>query len=148
MHRLTLALATVLTLAVAPAADARDSRQHFDIATAIAAGKADGTLDGSVQFHFKGGRSPAVTTRLGPAKTNKKTNAVNKSDKEACEWVFLAAMLELQERARKEGGDAVIDIVSNYKSIETRSATQYMCGNGAIMAGVAFKGTVVKTSGK
>ena len=144
MRRLTLALATVLTLAVAPAADARDSRQHFDIATAIAAGKADGTLDGSVQFHFKGGRSPAVTTRLGPAKTNKKTNAFGKSDGTACQWVFLGALKALQEAARSRGANAVIDIESNYKSQVFSSATQYECGAGGLMAGVALKGVYAK----
>ena len=144
MHRLTIALATVLTLAVAPAADARDSRQHFDIATAIAAGKADGTLDGSVQFHFKGGRSPAVTTRLGPAKTNKKTNAFGKSDGTACQWVFLGALKALQEAARSRGANAVIDIESNYKSQVFSSATQYECGAGGLMAGVALKGVYAK----
>ena len=144
MRRLTLALATVLTLAVAPAAHARDSRQHLDIATAIAAGKADGTLDGSVQFHFKGGRSPAVTTRLGPAKTNKKTNAFGKSDGTACQWVFLGALKALQEAARSRGANAVIDIESNYKSQVFSSATQYECGAGGLMAGVALKGVYAK----
>ena len=42
MRQPILAVAILLMLAVAPAADARDTRQQFDIATAIAAGKADG----------------------------------------------------------------------------------------------------------
>ena len=45
----------------------------------------------------------------------------------------------------KEGGNAVVNIVSNYKNKETSSETEYMCGNGALMAGVALKGTVIKT---
>ena len=112
MRRPTLALAAVLTLAVAPVADARDTRQQFDIATAIAAGKADGTLDGSVQFHFKGARAPAVAQRLGPANTNRKTNAFGKSDGKACQWVFLGALKALQEAARERGANAVVDIES------------------------------------
>jgi hypothetical protein len=144
MRRLTLALATLLTLAVAPAADARDTLQHFDIATAIAAGKADGTLDGSVQFHFKGARTPAVSERLGPARTNKKTNAFGKSDGTACQWVFLGALKALQEAARQRGANAVIDIESNYKSQAFSSATQYECGAGGLMAGVALKGVYAK----
>ena len=144
MRRLTLALATVLTLAVAPTADARDTRQHFDIATAIAAGKADGTLDGSVQFHFKGARAPAIATRLGPARTNKKTNAFGKSDGTACQWVFLGALKALQEAARERGANAVIDIESNYKNQVFSSATQYECGAGGLMAGVALKGVYAK----
>ena len=144
MRRLSLALATVATLAIAPTADARDTRQQFDIATAIAAGKADGTLDGSVQFHFKGARAPAVASRLGPARTNKKTNAFGKSDATACQWVFLGALKALQEAAKERGANAVIDIESNYKSQVFSSATQYECGAGGLMAGVALKGVYAK----
>ena len=144
MRRLSLALATVATLAIAPTADARDTRQQFDIATAIAAGKADGTLDGSVQFHFKGARAPAVASRLGPARTNKKTNAFGKSDATACQWVFLGALKPLQEAARGRGANAVVDIESNYKNQVFTSATQYQCGAGGLMAGVALKGVYAK----
>lgn len=144
MRRLSLALATVATLAIAPTADARDTRQQFDIATAIAAGKADGTLDGSVQFHFKGARAPAVTSRLGPARTNKKTNAFGKSDATACQWVFLGALKALQEAAKERGANAVVDIESNYKNQVFTSATQYQCGAGGLMAGVALKGVYAK----
>ena len=143
MRRLTLALTTVLTLAAAPAADARDTRHQLDIATAIAAGKADGTLDGSVQFHFKGARAPAAT-RLGPANTNKKTNAFGKSDETACQWVFLGALKALQAAAQARGANAVIDIESNYKSQVFTSATQYECGAGGLIAGVALKGVYAK----
>ena len=57
---------------------------------------------------------------------------------------FMSAMLSLQQRARTEGGNAVIGITKCYKKIVTESETQYMCGAGAIMAGVAFRGEVVK----
>ena len=144
MRRLSLALATVATLAIAPTADARDTRQQFDIATAIAAGKADGTLDGSVQFHFKGAPAPAVSERLGPANTNRKTNAFGKSDGKACQWVFLGALKALQAAAKERGGNAVIDIESNYKNQVFTSATQYECGAGGLMAGVALKGVYAK----
>ena len=144
MRRLSLAPATVATLAIAPTADARDTRQQFDIATAIAAGKADGTLDGSVQFHFKGARAPAVASRLGPARTNKKTNAFGKSDATACQWVFLGALKALQEAAKERGANAVVDIESNYKNQVFTSATQYQCGAGGLMAGVALKGVYAK----
>lgn len=145
MRRPAILLSTLLaTLALAPVADARDTRHQFDIATAIAAGKADGTLDGSVQFHFKGARAPAVATRLGPARTNKKTNAFGKSDGTACQWVFLGALKALQEAAKERGANAVIDIESNYKSQVFSSATQYECGAGGLMAGVALKGVYAK----
>ena len=102
-------------------------------------------LNKDIKLYFGKQKAPAAAKNLGEWKTNKKTNAFNKTDKEACEWTFLSAVLELQERAVKEGGDAVVNIVSNYKNQETISETEYMCGNGALMSGVAFKGTVIKT---
>jgi hypothetical protein len=52
----------------------------------------------------------------------------------------------LAGRARTEGGNAVINIVSYYKKNVFSSATEYECHAGAIIAGVALKGTVVKLS--
>jgi len=143
MNRLAIVLSTALLATAAAPADARDSRQHFDIAQAIAAGKADGTLDGSVKFHFKG--MPALAaTRLGPAATNKKTNAFGKGDEVACQWAMLGALKALQEAAKARGANAVIDIESNYKKQVFSSATQYECGAGGLMAGVALKGVYAK----
>ena len=143
LNRTAILLSSALLALVVAPADARDTRQHYDIAQAIAAGKADGTLDGSVKFHFKGAPTPAAQ-RLGPATTNKKTNAVGKSDEVACQWVFLSALKALQEAAKARGANAVVDIESNYKSQPFASATQYECGAGGLMAGVALKGAYAK----
>ena len=40
--------------------------------------------------------------------------------------------------------DAVVNIESNYKNRQFSSETEFECGAGAIMAGVALKGTLVK----
>ena len=143
INHLAIVLSTALLAVAAAPADARDTRQQFDIAQAIAAGKADGTLDGSVQFHFKGAPAPRAE-RLGPATTNKKTNAFGKSDQVACQWVMLSALKALQAAAKARGANAVIDIESNYKSQPFSSATQYECGAGGLMAGVALKGVYAK----
>ncbi|KAB2843316.1 MAG: excinuclease ABC subunit A, partial [Burkholderiales bacterium] len=49
-----------------------------------------------------------------------------------------------QERARELGGNAVINIKSYYKKDLRVSRSEYLCGAGATVAGVTFKGTVVK----
>lgn len=131
-------------LAVQATAQARDDRAMYPIADALAMGSAKSKLDPGIKLVFGNQKAGAVQKDFGEWKTNKKTNGFNKSDKDACEWTFLSAILELQERARKEGGDAVINIKSNYKDTETVSDTEYMCGSGALMSGVALKGTVVK----
>lgn len=115
----------------------------YPIADALQTPAAQDKLDKEIRLYFGNQPHPAIAQRIGEWGTNKKTNAFNKTDKEACEWTFLSAVLELQERARKEGGNAVINIKSNYKNTLTSSETEYMCGNGALMSGVALKGTVV-----
>ena len=133
-------LIVLAALVLSVPATARDDRNLYPLEDALKSPNAQGKLDAGVPLYFAGQKHPSVAKTMGEFRTNKKTNAVNKSDKEACEWVFLAAMLELQERARKEGGDAVIDIVSNYRKQEFASTTQYECAAGALMAGVALKG--------
>ncbi|PRH83218.1 excinuclease ATPase subunit [Arenimonas caeni] len=145
MNRLSI-LALAATLLLAAPAQARDSRLHLDFQEAVKSGLADGTLDGSVSFHLAGARTPAVSQRLGAAQSNRKTNALNKSDEEACRWVLMSVLVAMQDQARAKGANAVVDIVSNYKKKEFRSATQYECAAGNIMAGVALKGTYAVVS--
>jgi len=39
-----------------------------------------------------------------------------KSDEGARQWAFLSALLALRQRAKQEGGDVVINVVSFYKT--------------------------------
>lgn len=143
MRTSTFSLTLLLVLASA-AATARDDHKMFPLEDALNAPEAKQKLDPNVKLYFGNQSHPKVAKVIGEWSTNKKTNAFNKSDKQACEWAFLSAILTLEGRARSEGGDAIINIRSNYKNIETSSETEYMCGAGAFVAGVAFKGEVVK----
>lgn len=134
----------IVCLALAHNAFARDEHKTLLIKDALDTPAAQEKLDSKIKLFFADQPHPQIVKELGTWPTNKKTNAVGKSDVDACNWAFLSAMLSLQERTRKEGGNAVVDIKSNYRNIETASATEYICGAGNIMAGVAFKGTVVK----
>lgn len=123
---------------------ARDDQKMHPIEEALNSAAAKEKLDPAIKLYFGNQATPAIEKNYGEWKTNKKTNGFNKSDREACEWTLLSALLELQDRARKEDGNAVIKIKSNYKNQETSSETEYMCGSGALMSGVALKGEVVK----
>lgn len=131
-------------LVVASEASARDDWLMFPLRDALNSPTAQQRLDQGIRFYFGDQKHPKVAKTLGQYMSNKKTNAFNKSDKEACEWAFLSALLSFQERALQLGGDAVIDITSYYKKHSVRSSTEYECGAGAFMAGVTFQGTVVK----
>ncbi len=137
-------LIAILALASMSVAVARDDRIKFPIKDAMAKGQSTRTaLDPAIRLYFGPQKTPPVAKSIGEWTSNKKTNAANKSDQEACEIAFVSAALSLQERAKKEGGDAVINIKSVYKNDNVESATEYLCGAGTIMAGVALRGAVV-----
>ena len=122
---------------------AREDMKSFAIESVLESDPGKAKLTG-IAFYFGDQAHPKVVKSLGEWSTSKKTNAFNKSDQEACDWAFLTAMITMQQRALREGGNAIINIKSNYKHVETSSQTEYKCGAGNIMAGVALKGTVVK----
>ncbi|WP_457319003.1 excinuclease ATPase subunit, partial [Stenotrophomonas sp. P5_B8] len=140
MRRFALIAATAL-LAVASTAQARDTRVEQSLRELVSSQAArDAGIDGSVRFYLAG-EKVNVQQRFGEDVTNKKTNAANKSDEEACRWVALSALRALQDGAKSRNANAVVDIVSYYKKNEFKSATNYECYAGTIMAGVALKGT-------
>ena len=143
MRRFALIAATAL-LAVASTAQARDTRVELPLGELLGSQAAkDAGIDGSVRFYLAG-QKVNVLDRLGEDVTNKKTNAANKSDEEACRWVALSAIKALQDGAKSRGANAVVDVVSYYKKNEFKSATNYECYAGTILAGVALKGTYAK----
>ncbi|MCT4541645.1 excinuclease [Pseudomonas aeruginosa] len=143
MRRFAL-IAGVALFALASTAQARDTPVHQSLQELVDSQTArDAGIDGSVKFYLAG-QKVNVLQRLGEDVTNKKTNAANKSDEEACRWVALSALKALQDGAKSRGANAVVDIVSYYKKNEFKSTTDYECYAGAILAGVALKGTYAK----
>lgn len=140
---LTTVLMFALGACLALPSTARDDRLKFLVEEATQQAEA-GRLDGSVKFYWGDQSYPEGAELLGSYTSNKKTNFFNKTDKEGCEWAWLSAMLSLQERAKTEGGNAVVNIHSVYRNAEFRSKTEYECGAGAVMGGVALRGTVAK----
>jgi hypothetical protein len=139
------ALAAALTLLVsAPVADARDTHQKFPLESALAKAQASGKLVPGIKLFFGTQKYAKPTAQLGEARTNKKTNFFNKTDQEGCEWAFLSAMISLTQYAQRVGGNAVVNIRSNYKNIPFSSETEYECGAGNVTGGTAFIGDVVK----
>ena len=146
MRRLFGRLLVVMLIqgAFSTAVLARDTVADYSVEEALSIEKIKSGLGTDVKFYFGDQKHGNVTKKFGEFRTNKKTNAFNKSDKEACQWVFLSALLSLKDRAIKEGGNAVINIKSNYKNNLTSSSDSFQCGSGALVAGVALVGDVVK----
>ncbi len=123
---------------------AKDDISDYSIKDALSSEQAKLKLGNEVKFYFGNQKYGRVIKSFGEFKTNKKTNAFNKTDLESCQWVFLSAMIALKDRAIKEGGNAVVGIKSNYKSNLTSSNTTFQCGAGSFVSGVALVGNVVK----
>lgn len=143
MSRIAYAALGMLGILCSSTTFARDDIQTFPIADVFNNPAYASRLEG-VKFFFGDQKHPAVAREVGEYQSNKKTNAFNKSDKEACEWAFLSALLSFHQRALSSGGDAVVNVTGFYKSQPFSSATEFQCGAGATVAGVTLKGKVVK----
>lgn len=122
-------------------AQARDTKLLLSVNEAMRSPQAKEVLNPSIKLHFASGGGKTI--RRGVV-SNKKTNAFGKSDEAACQWAFLSAVKALQKRAVKEGGRRVVNVVSYYKKNTYRSRSLYECHAGAVVAGVALKGDIVR----
>lgn len=143
MKTKTWVLATALLSLLPITAQARDTTHFLPFDAVLQEALNAGRLDGSVQFHLAGNKpSGTVSVVKSGVTTSKKTNAFNKTDEAACNWALQSALINLQQAAKAAGANAVVDIASNYKHVEYKDSQKYECHAGAIMAGVALKGSL------
>lgn len=142
MSRNIILILAISLVFVASEASARNTIHQLPVAEVLGNPEYAGRLEG-VSFYFGEQAHPGIVENFGEFRTNKKTNAFNKSDEEACRWVMLSALLQLHQRAQELGANAVVNIRSNYDNNEVSSETEYTCGAGAFVAGVALIGTFV-----
>ena len=138
-----VALLSVSLLLISSQAHSRNTKLMLSIEQALESRDFKQKLDPEIGLYFGDQKHPKKKEYLGNFSSNKKTNSFNKTDKQACRWALLSALLSLQERARNEGGNAVINIASYYNKITVSSNTEYECHAGSVVAGVALIGDVV-----
>jgi hypothetical protein len=131
-------------LALTQASFAADTFVDLPVDAALKSPHASTLLD--IPTYMAGQEHPAIVKTVGEYTANRRTNAFGKSNEEACTIAFLSAIISLQDRAKKEGGTAVVDIKSITKHNDLVSATQFRCVAGAVIANVALTGTVVTTA--
>jgi uncharacterized protein YbjQ (UPF0145 family) len=119
---------------------ARDTVLHLPFSQVLEMPEARSKLDSAVKFYLDGVSLPSVTKKLGSGVSNRKTNGAGKSDEYGCRWAALSALLAFQESAKRQGANAVINIVSYYKKHEFKSSSEYECHAGGLIIGVALKG--------
>ena len=136
-----LLIASLLTLAAAVPAYARNTPVTVTLQSVLDMPEAQGKLDGTVKFYLAGSPMPKVVKKFGDDTSNAKTNAFNKSAEAACRWNALSALIKFQEHAKRDGANAVIDITSYNNHENFSSPTDIQCSDGAFLAGIALKGT-------
>lgn len=140
----TLVISLLAVLCLAPPAQARNERLLFTVEGALSRATAKDRLDDTVQFFFGDQAFPEPVEKFGIYTVERTTNALTKTDVEACDWVFLSALLALRDRAKEVGANAVVNIKSIYKSREFVSETDYECRAGWFVTGASLEGRVVK----
>jgi len=143
MKSLLVAVAVVSLLSSGPAA-ARDTVLHIPLADVLDMPEAKSKLDPAFKFYLAGQATPKIVSRYSSDVSNPKTNGFGKEDNFGCKWAALTALINLQDSAKRQGGNAVVDIVSYYKKVEYKSSTDFECHAGAFVIGVALKGTAAK----
>jgi hypothetical protein len=133
-----------ITITLVSAANARNTEYTLKNDDVLNDSDYKQKLGSDVAFYFANQPTPKVEKSFGEFVTNKKTNSFGKSDEQACRWAMLSALIQLRDRALEEGGNAVINIASYYKKQEIPDKSDYECHAGAVIAGVALKGTIVK----
>ncbi len=139
-------LALLACSLIAGTAAARDTEYKIKFADVMEMPEAKQQLDGSVKFYF-GDQTPAkIVSKMGDDVANKKTNGVGKDDQFGCKWAALSALVAFQEKAKRQGANAVVNVVSYYKRDTFKSDTEFECHAGAVIIGVALKGTYAKVA--
>ncbi len=133
----------MLITAVSPVF-AKDSWHKFSAKEAQDSSLGKEKLKPEIKLYMKGEKHAKIIKTLGEFKTNRRTRGFGRSAQAACEWTFVTALMALQDRAIREGGNAVVDIYSITKNKEFVSAEKYSCAKGGLAANVALMGTVAK----
>jgi hypothetical protein len=136
--------AILLIVASGSIADARNTRLLLKIQDVLSRPDFLEKVGNSVSFYFSNQPQPQAAQTMGEFVTNKKTNSFGKSDEAACQWAMLSALIQFRDRATSEGGNAVVNLQSYYDKTEIPDKSEYECHAGAVVAGVALKGTVAK----
>lgn len=95
-----------------------------------------------IRVYMVGQKHPGVGRSYREYQSNKRSSGM--SDQDACDKAFLSAIIGLQQRADREGGNAVIDIFSVTNNKKLKSSDTYSCLRGRSMANVILRGTVVR----
>ena len=138
-----LAMALALTVGVATGAAAADVKHKFSIQQAVQLEQVKRKLAGNVSFYWGKQPYPAAVATYGTYKASRRIGKDEMDPSTACALAMAQALVSLRDEAERQGGNAVVGIVSNLKDEQESSETEYSCLVGRMLVNVALKGTAV-----
>ena len=139
------AILAMFMFTLLPSASHATNLMYMPFESVLSKAMLAGRLDGSVKFYLAG-NGPTANQQL--LRTNVisdlGTNASNKSDHDACEWVLQSNLIKLQADAKRAGANAVTNIVSYYDQHVRKDLNTYECRVGVFVARVALRGDLVR----
>ena len=143
MRTVAMTGALIFSVLVDTRAYSRDDKYVLPIKAALDSAEPRQKPDGSVKFFFGKESTLRIASSLGSVRPHGKARTRRSDDIEACNVAFLAALMDFEQRAKKAGANAVVNIVSYYKNVEMASATEFECHAGAA-AHAILRGDLVK----
>ncbi|PWE47948.1 excinuclease [Pseudomonas prosekii] len=139
------AILAMFMFTLLPSASHATNLMYMPFESVLSKAMLAGRLDGSVKFYLAGNGPTANQQLLRPnVISDLGTNASNKSDHDACEWVLQSNLIKLQADAKRAGANAVTNIVSYYDQHVRKDLNTYECRVGVFVARVALRGDLVR----
>lgn len=130
---------------MAATVQARETEHFFEVSQAVES-KLGRTKLLDVPFYMKGqDGAPEAVKLLGTWSQERSSRGLLRGDKKSCDVAFLSALIAIQESARKDGADTIVNLVSSTKGKTTESPTHYRCIAGATIVHVGLTGDVITT---
>jgi len=137
------AVALAVTAVMATGAAAADVKHKFSIQQAVQLEQVKRKLAGNVPFYWGKQPYPTPVAIYGTYKASRRIGKDEMDHSTACALAMAQALVSLRDEAERQGGNAVVGIVSNLKDEQESSETEYSCMVGRMLVNVALKGTAV-----
>lgn len=142
--KIITAVVAVCGLALIPGAAAAgkptDRQISYPISAVFENPELRDKLPTDVKFFFAD-QPAAVSRTIGPVKTSRHTGNGHGAPR-SCQQAMASALISLAGAARDQGGNAVVNIQSNWADVPSSSRDSYRCAIGGFSVSVALKGDV------
>ena len=137
-----LAIAVIAALSGPPA---RAAVVVMDFQQALNSDEVKSALGDDVTFYLSGAKTPVVRKPFQEVVGNASTIRWFGSDQKACLAVLSKVLQTMRDRARQQGGNAVVNVIGYYKKNELVNSSTIECYTGAQVRGhITLKGTAAE----